>query len=495
MPKILFVASEAHPLIKTGGLGDVAGSLPAALQSLRADVRLLLPAYHDALARAGKLKTVARCAIENLSAPVRILEARLPGTGLIVWFVDYPPAYDRRGHPYLDAGGRPWPDNAMRYALFADVAVRIALGRANMKWRPDVVHCHDWQTGLVPAWLAMEKIRPATVFTIHNLAYQGLFPRETFEALGLPAALWSHEALEFHGWMSFIKGGLVYADRLTTVSPNYAREIRTPEFGCGLDGLLRHRAGRLTGILNGIDDKEWNPARDPFLEKGYSSRRLQDKLANKLALQREFGLPEQSGTPLIGMVGRLVHQKGIDLVLETLPGLMHRPIQLVLLGSGEAGYEEALRAQAARYAKRLAVRIGYDERLAHMIEAGADMFLMPSRFEPCGLNQLYSQRYGTIPIVRRVGGLADTVADATKARLKTGSATGIVFEEARASAMLAAIDRALVLQQKKPAWKRMMLAGMRQDYSWRHSATEYLRLYRQAMRDKRTPPRKPTVRG
>ncbi|MBI3778682.1 MAG: glycogen synthase GlgA [Gammaproteobacteria bacterium] len=486
MPKILFVASEAHPLIKTGGLGDVVGSLPVALQSLQADVRLLLPAYHDALARAGELKTVARCAIENLSAPVRILEARLPGTELIVWFVDFPPAYDRRGHPYLDAGGRPWPDNAMRYALFADVAVRIALGQANIKWRPDVVHCHDWQTGLVPAWLATEKARPATVFTIHNLAYQGLFPRETFEALGLPAAFWSHEALEFHGQMSFIKGGLVYADRLTTVSPNYAREIQTPEFGCGLDGLLRHRAGRLTGILNGIDDAEWNPAQDRFLAKNYSPRRLQDKLANKLALQREFGLPEQPETPLIGVVGRLVHQKGIDLVLETLPGLMHRPIQIVLLGSGEAGYEEALRVQAARYIRRLAVRIGYDERLAHLIEAGADMFLMPSRFEPCGLNQLYSQRYGTIPIVRRVGGLADTVVDASEKNIKTGKATGIVFEKARGSALLAAVDRALALRRNNLRWNKMMRAGMRQDFSWRHSATEYLRLYRQIMRGKRT---------
>ncbi len=490
MPKILFVASEAHPLIKTGGLGDVAGSLPVALQSLRADVRLLLPAYHDAVARAGKLRTVARCAIENLSAPVRILEGRLPGTKLLVWFADYPPAYDRRGHPYLDAGGRPWPDNAMRYALFADIAVRIALGHANMKWRPDIVHCHDWQTGLVPAWLATEKIRPATVFTVHNLAYQGLFPRETFEALGLPAALWSHEALEFHGQMSFIKGGLVYADCLTTVSPHYAREIQTPEFGGGLDGLLRHRADRLTGILNGIDDAEWNPAQDRLIARNYSPRRLQDKLANKLALQREFGLPEQPGTPLIGMVGRLVHQKGIDLVLETLPGLMHRPVQLVLLGSGEAGYEEALRVQAARYARRLAVRIGYDERLAHLIEAGADMFLMPSRFEPCGLNQLYSQRYGTIPIVRRVGGLADTVIDATKVTLKSGKATGIVFDKARGGALLAAVDRALALLTEKPAWKRMMLAGMRQDFSWRHSAAEYLRLYRQVMRGKRTPPEK-----
>ena len=480
MTNILFVASEAHPLIKTGGLGDVAGSLPVALQSLRADVRLLLPAYHDAVARAGRLKTVTTVTVPGLGAPVRILEGRLPGTPLIIWLVDFPLAYDRPGNPYLDSLGQAWPDNAMRFALLAHVAVLLALGRTRLKWRPDVVHCHDWQTGLVPALLAPEKNRPATVFTIHNLAYQGLFPYETFTALGLPASLWSHDALEFHDQLSFIKGGLVFADRLTTVSPTYAREIQTPESGSGLDGLLRRRAGRLTGILNGIDGEEWNPARDPFIAKPYSARRLQDKLPNKLALQQEFGLLREPQTTLIGMVGRLVQQKGIDLVLETLPGLMHRPLQLVILGSGEAGYEVALRAQVARYPGRLAVQIGYDERLAHLIEAGADMFLMPSRFEPCGLNQLYSLRYGTIPIVRHVGGLADTVVDTTAENLKAGKATGVVLEEARAGALLAAVDRALVLRQNTRRWKQMMRTGMRHDFTWRRSAAEYLRLYKQA---------------
>jgi starch synthase len=277
--------------------------------------------------------------------------------------------------------------------------------------------------------------------------------------------------------LSFIKGGLAFADRLTTVSPTYAREIQTPEFGSGLVGLLRQRAGRLSGILNGIDGEEWNPSRDPFIAKPYSARHLQDKLPNKLALQKEFGLPGEPRTSVIGMVGRLVQQKGIDLVLETLPGLMHRPLQLVILGTGEAGYETALRAQVARYPGRLAVRIGYDERLAHMIEAGADMFLMPSRFEPCGLNQLYSLRYGTIPIVRHVGGLADTVLDATEENLKNGKATGVVLEETRAGAFLAAVDRALALQQNTRRWKQMMRAGMRHDFTWRRSAAQYLRLY------------------
>ncbi|MHB8624204.1 MAG: glycogen synthase GlgA [Sulfuricaulis sp.] len=485
MPKILFVASEAHPLIKTGGLGDVVGSLPVALAALHADVRLLLPAYHDAVARAGQLKNVAQFSVEGLSTPIRLLEGRLPGTSLIIWLVDFPPAYDRPGNPYLDLYGLPWPDNAMRYALLARATLALALGYARVQWQPDIVHCHDWQTGLIPVLLAPEQTHPATVFTIHNLAYQGLFSHATFMALGLPATLWSPEALEFHGQMSFIKGGLSFADQLTTVSPSYAREIQTAEFGCGLDGLLRHRADRLTGILNGIDTEEWNPARDPFLAKCYSTRRLQDKLPNKLALQQEFGLPVEPHTPLVGMVGRLVHQKGIDLVLETLPDIMQRPIQLVLLGSGEAAYEKALRAQAARYAGRMGLHVGYDERLAHLIEAGADIFLMPSRFEPCGLNQLYSQRYGTIPIVRHVGGLADTVADATEESLKSGNATGIVFQEMHPAELLAALDRALTLQKNARRWKQMMQQGLRQNFSWRQSATHYLKLYRQLARERK----------
>ena len=482
MPKILFVVSEAHPLIKTGGLADVAGGLPAALASLQADVRLLLPAYPDAVARAGKLKPVAQFSVDGLASPVRLLEGRLPGTRVLIWLVDFPPAYGRPGNPYLDSRGLPWADNAMRYALLARTAVMLALGQLPLHWRPEIVHCHDWQTGLVPALLAQENNRPATVFTIHNLAYQGLFPRDTFSLLGLPASLWAMEGLEFYGQLSFMKGGLAFADRLTTVSPGYAREIQTPEFGAGLDGLLRHRADRLTGILNGIDENVWNPARDPLIAGRFSARRLGDKVPNKLALQREFSLPVDRKTPLIGMVGRMVQQKGIDLVLETIPGLMHRPIQLVILGTGDAGYEEALRLQAARYAEQLAVRVGYDERLAHLIEAGADMFLMPSRFEPCGLNQLYSQRYGTIPIVRRVGGLADTVTGATEANLKAGKATGILFDEARGGALLASVDRALALQKNARRWKQMMLTGMRQDFSWRHSATEYLQLYAQTAR-------------
>jgi len=483
VPKILFVASEAHPLIKTGGLADIAGSLPVALAAQRADVRLLLPAYRDALKHAGALKTIAQFAVPGLANSVQLLEGRLPHSSVILWLLDFPPAYDRPGNPYLDAHGRLWPDNALRFALLARAAVMLALGQTSLRWKPDVVHCHDWQTGLIPALLSQEANRPACVFTIHNLAYQGLFPYQTFTTLGLPAAFWSFEALEFYGQMSFIKGGLVFADRLTTVSPTYAREIQTAEFGNGLDGLLRYRADRLSGILNGIDDQVWNPAQDAYLTKCYSSRRLFNKLANKLALQKELGLTPQAETLLLGVVGRLVQQKGIDLVLDILTTIMQRPIQLAVLGSGETAYENTLRKHAAQYPGKLAVRIGYDERLAHRIEAGVDAFLMPSRFEPCGLNQLYSLRYGTIPIVRKVGGLADTVVDASEKNLKAGKATGIVFQEASAKALITAIERAQSLHRNTRLWKQTMLTGMRQDFTWGSRAADYLKLYRSAQRD------------
>ncbi len=479
--KVLFVASEAYPLMKTGGLGDVCGSLPPALKALGVDVRLLLPAYHDTVRHAGKLKTVAQLRLANLAAPVTLLEGTLPGTRVRFWLVDFPPAYARPGNPYTNAYGHPWHDNAARFALLARAAVTIARGDAGLAWRPDIVHCHDWQSGLVPALLAQSNPRPATVFTIHNLAYQGLFPYETFTALQLPEQLWSMHGLEFHGQLSFIKGGLAYADHVTTVSPSYAREIQTGPLGLGLDGLLRHRRAALRGILNGIDVDEWNPARDKYLARPYSATRFAGKAANKRALQRAFGLPPTTGVLLVGMVGRLVAQKGVDLVLDALERLERLPLQLALLGTGEARYEKALRAAAARYPGWFAVRIGYDEATAHRIQAGADAFLMPSRFEPCGLAQLHSLRYGTVPIVRRVGGLADTVIDATKANLARNAATGFAFDGARAADLVAAVERALALYRDAPRWKKLALNGMRQDFSWRHSAAEYRWLYQQCL--------------
>ena len=488
MSRILYVTSEAHPLMKTGGLGDVAGSLPRALQGLGEDVRLIMPAYGDTLARTGELPVVAELTLAG--GTVRLRAGTLPGSHVQVWLVDHPPSFARPGNPYVGPDHMPWHDNADRFALFARAVVEVAMDRAGLRWRPDLVHCNDWQSGLVPALIAQEPqgpppARPATVFTIHNMAYQGLFPYSTFVALGLPDALWQFEALEFHGQLSFMKGGLVFADEITTVSPSYAREIQSPEFGFGLDGLLRHRGAHLSGILNGIDETEWDPGSDPHLVQNYTARNLVGgKRANKRALQEAFGLPVAERVPLIGMIGRLVQQKGIDQLLDALPSLMGLDLQIVLLGSGEPAYEGELHAWAARYPERLAARIGFDEQQAHRIEAGADLFLMPSRFEPCGLNQMYSLRYGTLPIVRAVGGLADTVIDADEANIASGRATGIVFGGpggGTPAELVAAIGRGLDLFADTAGLRKVQRAAMRQDHSWQRSAGEYLALYARAL--------------
>ncbi|WJW74897.1 glycogen synthase GlgA [Thiohalobacter sp. IOR34] len=483
--KILFASPEAHPLIKTGGLADVAGALPRALKNLHHEVRLVLPAYRSLL---DTLETppaeVARLQLHGDTAPVRILQTHLPGSALKVWLVDAPGCFDRPGNPYVGPDGHDWPDNAQRFARFARAVVELAQDRAGLGWRAELVHTNDWQCGLVPALLSLEAARPATLFTIHNLAYQGLFDAALLGELGLPPHWWSMEALEFHGRLSFIKGGLVFADRLTTVSPTYAREICTPQFGYGLEGLLRHRQDRLSGILNGADYQHWNPGKDPHLAANYNGRSLAGKAVDKAALQREFGLPERPQTPLLAHIGRLVEQKGVDLILGALPRLMEEDVQLVVLGSGEAQLEAALREAQAAHPQRIGVRIGYDEPLAHRIEAGADLFLMPSRFEPCGLNQIYSLRYGTVPVVRRTGGLADTVVDASEAALRKGTATGFQFDAPTTEALLQAIGRALGLYRQPPVWRRLIGAGMRQDFSWTRSARRYLEVYRLALADR-----------
>ena len=480
MQRILFVSSEAHPLVKTGGLGDVAGSLPAALHHMGKDVRLVMPAYPAALEKAVDLHPVATLTIFGAPAPVRILAGSMPDSGVALWLVDSPAHFERPGNPYVAPDGHDWHDNAARFATFCRAVVELAQDRAGLHWRPEVVHSNDWQSGLVPALLSRESHRPATIFTIHNLAYQGNFNREAFDLLGLPEDLWNMDGVEFYGQFSFIKGGLAYADRLTTVSPTYAREIRTGAFGYGLEGLLEHRAEHLTGILNGVDYHTWNPHSDPLLAAHYDADHLDGKSGNKRALQGQYGLPERPDLPLIGMVCRLVEQKGIDLILGALPWFLDRPLQVVLLGTGTPYFEQAVRELAERFAHSFSPRIGYDEGLAHLVEAGADMFLMPSRFEPCGLNQLYSLRYGTVPIVRRTGGLADTVQDASPEALGNGSATGFSFDAATPEGLAAALDRALNLYGERPAWEALMRSGMARDYSWEASATHYLALYEQA---------------
>ncbi len=474
MKKILFVTSEAHPLIKTGGLADVCGSLPKALTELSQDIRLILPNY-QALKASENVRFLTSIRIDNRN--INILETLMPDSQVIVWLVDYPAYYNYPGNPYVDEQGEPWSNNAERFGLFCRIVTEVAMNRINQDWQPDVVHCNDWQSGLVPAFLSLEEGRPSTVFTIHNMAYQGLFPLTSASVLNLPGQLWHPAGLEFHGMLSFIKGGLVYSDYITTVSPTYALEIQTAEFGYGLEGLLEHRKEFLGGIINGIDLDQWDPEKDPNIFQCYSAKTLSKKLLNKTALQAQLGLPIEERIPLFGLIGRLVEQKGIDLLLDCFSEMITMKLQFVLLGSGDKVFEKQLQEFAELYPDKIAIKIGYDEALAHLIEAGADAFLMPSRFEPCGLNQMYSQRYGTVPIVRKTGGLADTVIDALPETLGNQTATGIVFNEASPSALLEAIKRTLILYSMPDSWKKIQVNAMGKDFSWQRSAKQYLELY------------------
>ena len=477
--KILFATSEAFPLIKTGGLGDVSGSLPRTLKTLRQDIRLVLPAYPQARQRMKRLQTVAELELPPFPGPVRILRGRLPSTRLPVYLVDAPLLFERAGDPYRAANGQDWQDNHLRFALLSHVTARIGLNQVGLDWQPDIVHCNDWQTGLVPALLQDAPERPRTVFTIHNLSYQGLFPPQTLHEVGLTSRLWGTDGLEFYGQLSFIKGGLVFADHLTTVSPTYAEEIQTPRHGYGLEGLLTHRRDHLSGILNGIDYREWDPQTDPYIHAPYTGEDIQLKQSNKHALQEAFGLKVNDRTPVLAFIGRLVEQKGIDLLLEAiLPLLAQRDLQLVILGAGEPRLERRVQDMVAAFPEQVAAFVGYSEAHAHLIEAGSDMFVMPSRFEPCGLNQMYSLRYGTPPIVHRTGGLADTVVDTDKATLADGTATGFVFSPEEPLALRGALERAMALYRHKTHWRQLMLQGMTQDFSWQRSAREYIALYK-----------------
>jgi starch synthase len=479
--KILFASSEAHPLIKTGGLADVSGSLPRAILNLRQDIRLIIPAYRTVLERADNMVLAAYLELEGVSSPVRILSGRLPGGNVKLYLVDSPHHFDRAGNPYTTKTGHEWADNAERFTAFCRAIHAVATNIAGLDWQPEIVHCNDWQTGLVPAMLADSGAAPASVFTIHNLAYQGQYDWKTFKSLDLPPEWWSMEAMEFHDRFSFIKGGLVFADWLTTVSPTYAEEIRTKEFGCGLEGLLGHRRKSLTGILNGVDYSEWNPGRDPLIPVQYNRRSLFHKRENKHALLEHFRLPRMDSVPLLVVISRLVEQKGIDLVIDILPDLVEQGAQLAILGSGDKTLESALHKAAGEYPEHVGVHLGYDESLAHLLEAGGDMFLMPSRFEPCGLNQIYSLRYGTVPIVRLTGGLADTVVDTTPKTLSDGTATGFCFHKASAAALWNAVQRAIGYYREPENWSHIMDNGMRQDFSWKRSAERYITLYRQIL--------------
>lgn len=466
--RILFATSEAAPLIKTGGLADVSGALPPALQEIGLDCRVIMPGYPVVLEKLGTAVVVARFTDMPGGIEARLLLSTLPGADTPLYVLDAPQAFMRRGGPYQDADGHDYTDNALRFALLSQAAAHLSCPDSPLEWRPDILHCNDWQTGLAPAYLHFLGRPVPSAITVHNLAYQGIFPPYAMNQVGLPAESFSVAGVEYYGNLSFLKAGLFYADRITTVSPSYAHEIQREPLGMGMQGLLAARGPDLIGILNGIDTGDWNPSSDLHLPGAYSLRAPAGKKRCKQKLQEETGLDQEADAPLFGVIARMTHQKGLDLVLAVAEGIIHQGGQLIMLGTGDKAIEQAVRDTCARHPGRAACHIGYDEGLSHRIEAGADCFLMPSRFEPCGLNQMYSLRYGTVPIVHATGGLRDTVEDGV---------TGFQFEEAVPHALWLAVERALALYADKPAWKKMMLAGMSRDFSWEHSAKAYAAMY------------------
>ncbi|AHF01762.1 glycogen synthase [Thiomicrospira aerophila AL3] len=489
--RILFASSEVYPLIKTGGLADVSGGLPSALVALGHDVKVIMPAYQQVMNNLNKVSVLSQFDVGGCGRTlrVRVLQAKVSGLEAPVWLIDIPELFNRPGNPYLAADGRDWWDNGERFGVFSKAVIEVAMNRAGLNWQADVVHANDWQTGLVPALLTLETAAPRSVFTVHNMAYAGLFPKSFFDAMWLPWDWWQPDGIEFYGYMSMLKAGIRYADWVTTVSPTYAKEMCYPEFAYGLEGVLQQRSaqGRLVGILNGIDDHEWNPATDKYISYNYSAEkgRVSEKTKNKTLLLTLLGHPAPEAmaqVPLIGLVGRLVDQKGIDLVLDQLPYWLEKHnLNMVVVGTGMTHYEQALLNLSYRFPDRLFVHLGYSETLAHQVEAGADMFLMPSRFEPCGLNQMYSLAYGTPPIVHHTGGLADTVVNATAAHIADKTANGFVFYDPNPYALTAAVEHAIELYNKPKTWQQIQKTGMNRASGWQTSAQAYLNLYLQEL--------------
>lgn len=485
--KVLSVASEAVPLVKTGGLADVAGALPAAVAPHGVEMTTLLPGYPAVLKAIGKARR-AHGWDRLLGEPARLLSADLAGTRLLV--LDAPGLFVREGGPYADGSGADWPDNWRRFAALGRAAADIAGGAAR-GLRFDLLHAHDWQAGMAPAYLryappALSATRAPravpSVMTIHNMAFQGVFGADVFSRLGLPQQVWSIDGVEYHGGVSFMKAGLAAAGAITTVSPTYAEEIRQPEFGMGLEGLIANRSDDVRGILNGIDPRVWQPVRDPALAARYGPRSLAKRIANKRALETEFGLDRDEG-PLFVVITRLTWQKGMDVLADVLDHLVALGGRLALLGSGEAALESAFQAAAARHPGRIGVRIGYDEALSHRLQGGGDAILIPSRFEPCGLTQLYGLAYGCVPVVARTGGLADTVIDANLAAVQAGVATGIQFNGVTPAALARAISRAVDLFQRADVWRKLQRNGMQGDFSWSQSGKAYAQLYAQLIEE------------
>lgn len=477
--RALFVTSEVRPLAKTGGLADVSAALPMALAQVGVRVRLLAPGYPQAVAAAANKSVQAEIADFMGAGRTRLISARMPDSGLPVWLMDCPSLFSRSGGLYCDEHGRDWPDNARRFAIFSHFAARLAAGDLMADERVDVVHVNDWHAALVPLLLSVRGgLRPATVLTIHNLAFQGLFPGDLHAELGLPVDPVSAASIEFYGQISFLKAGIRFADRITTVSPTYASEILTPRFGCGLEGLLNERAHDVSGILNGVDYGIWDPAADPFIASCFEAGDLAGKRACKLALQTDLGLDTKAERPLMAYVCRLTHQKMTDVVLDALPQILARPVDFAVLGEGDPEMERRFHAAATQYPGRLGVHIGYQEPVAHRFYAGADILLHPSRFEPCGLAPLYALRYGSLPVVRHVGGLADTVVDSCDCSRRNSTANGFTFHGDKADDMLIGIDHALSAFRQPVTWRRMQRTAMNQHFGWAVSARRYLALYR-----------------
>jgi len=488
--KILIVSSEMVPFAKTGGLADVAGALPQALRALGHDVRAILPRYREMDAKRFAVQPATPAFVVPVGNPpqtVQLVRTTFPGTEMIVYAVEHAPSFDRDG--LYQVQGQDHPDNLERFTLFCRAVLD---GIQRLDWRPDVIHANDWQTALLATYLkTVYRDDPAwrdtaVVFTIHNLAYQGLFPQAGLQTMGLGDDQWSAERLEFYGRLNLLKAGLLDSECLTTVSPTYAQEIQTPALGCGLDGLLRKRREVLSGILNGLDIETWNPASDPLLPARFTADDLTGKATCKTTLQRECHLPVDAQVPLFGMISRLVEQKGADLLVAALPPLFRQgAAQCVVLGTGDPTYHQQLEALQRQYPDRVHVALTFDNRFAHLIEAGADGFVMPSRYEPCGLNQMYSLRYGTIPVARKTGGLADTIVAATEATLRAGTANGFLFEAATASAFVRALRQAVALFRDRAQWQQLMRRGMQQDFSWTRSARAYVDVYRRALQTRR----------
>lgn len=474
--KVLSVVSEIYPLVKTGGLADVAGALPAALKPYDIEVTTLIPGYPAVMESLEGASEALQLGRDVFGGRARLL--RGTARGLDVFVIDAPHLFNRPGNPYVSPHGTDWSDNALRFALLARTAARIGFGEV-ADYRPDIVHGHDWQAGLTGAYLVFGgKSRPATVFTIHNLAFQGKFPAEVFPMLHLPANAFRVEGVEYYGAVGYLKAGIMMSDRVTTVSPTYAAEIRTPEAGMGLDGLLRGRAHALSGVLNGIDDHVWNPLTDVHIPERYDARSPKRRRANKVALQQRFGLADEPDRLLFAVVSRLTWQKGLDLLLESIGSFLAVGAQLVVLGAGDKEIERGFRQAQDNYPGRIGVMIGYDEPLAHLMQAGADCLIVPSRFEPCGLTQLYALRYGAVPLVARVGGLADTVIDANEMARAEGVATGFQFQPVTKEMLQVAILRTADFWQRPEEWRQLVRNAMKADVSWTRPARHYAEIYR-----------------